>query len=153
MKSFRILALLASATPIMAGALIGAAGAQAQSATAVAPYTLSVFPGTPPAGATQLDDLAISADGRRLWVGYGNGVDTFGKGGPSNVVEYDVATGSVLKNITIPGHVDGLKIDPATGDVWATENEDRNPTLAVIAFPGRYGPPAPKSLRGCRARP
>jgi hypothetical protein len=91
-----------------------------------------VFPGTPPAGATQPDDLAISADGRHLWVGYGNGVDTTGKGGPSNVVEYDIATGAVLKNISIPGHLDGLKINPATGDVWATENEDGNPTLAVI---------------------
>jgi hypothetical protein len=95
-------------------------------------YTLSVFPGTPPAGATQPDDLAVSAEGTRLWVGYGNGVDTTGKGGPSNVIEYDIASGAVLKNISIPGHVDGLKINPATGDVWATENEDGNPTLAVI---------------------
>jgi hypothetical protein len=132
MKSFRILTLLAGGTAMMAAALVGAAGAQAQSATALAPYTLGVFPGTPPAGTTAPDDLAVSADGKRLWVGYGNGVDTTGKGGPSNVVEYDIATGRVLKNISIPGHVDGLKIDPATGDVWATENEDGNPTLAVI---------------------
>jgi hypothetical protein len=48
------------------------------------------------------------------------------------VVEYDIATGKVLKNIIIPGHVDGLKINPATSDVWATENEDGNPTLAII---------------------
>jgi hypothetical protein len=34
--------------------------------------------------------------------------------------------------VSIPGHVDGLKIDPDTGDVWATENEDGNPTLAII---------------------
>src|SRR5215469_11182991 len=95
-------------------------------------YTLSVFPGTPPAGAIQPDDLAVSADGTHLWVGYGNGVDTFGKGGPSNLVEYDIASGAVLKNISIPGHLDGLKINPATGNVWATENEDGNPTLAVI---------------------
>ena len=33
---------------------------------------------------------------------------------------------------TIPGHVDGLKINPVNGDVWATENKDGNPTLAVI---------------------
>src|SRR5580692_12057063 len=132
MKSFRILALLACGTAMMAATLVGAAAAQAQSATANSPYTLAVFPGTPPAGATQPDDLAISADGKRLWVGYGNGVDTFGKGGPSNLVEYDIATGGVLKNISIPGHLDGLKINPATGDVWATENEDGNPTLAVI---------------------
>ena len=123
---------MAGGTAMMAAALVGAAGAQAQSATAISPYTLSVFPGTPPAGATQPDDLAVSADGKRLWVGYGNGVDTFGKGGPSNAVEYDIATGEVLKNISIPGHLDGLKINPATGDVWATENEDGNPTLSVI---------------------
>jgi hypothetical protein len=101
-------------------------------ARAAAPYTLSVFPGTPPVGATKPDDLAVSADGTRLWVGYGNGVDTTGKSGSSNVVEYDIASGTVLKNISIPGHVDGLKIHPTTGDVWATENEDGNPTLAVI---------------------
>jgi hypothetical protein len=100
--------------------------------TAPLPYTLTVFPGTPPAGATQPDDLAISANGKYLWIGYGNGVDTFGKGGPSTAVEYDIATGAVLKNISIPGHLDGLKINPVTGDVWATENEDGNPTLAVI---------------------
>lgn len=132
MKSFRIPALLAGGTAMTVAALVGAAGAQAQSATAMSPYTLSVFPGTPPAGATQPDDLAVSADGKRLWVGYGNGVDTTGKGGPSSLVEYDIATGSVLKNISIPGHLDGLKINPATGDVWATENEDGNPTLAVV---------------------
>jgi len=132
MKSFQILTLLAGGTAMMAAALVGAAGVQAQSATASSPYALNVFPGTPPAGATQPDDLAVSADGKRLWVGYGNGVDTFGKGGPSNLVEYDIATGGVLKNISIPGHLDGLKINPATGDVWATENEDGNPTLAVI---------------------
>jgi len=131
MKSFRMLTFLGGGTAMMA-ALVGAAGARAQSATAMSPYTLSVFPGTPPAGATQPDDLAVSADGKRLWVGYGNGVDTTGKGGPSSLVEYDIATGRVLKNISIPGHLDGLKINPATGDVWATENEDGNPTLAVV---------------------
>jgi hypothetical protein len=31
-----------------------------------------------------------------------------------------------------PGHVDGLKINPTTDDIWATENEDGNPTLALI---------------------
>lgn len=65
-------------------------------------------------------------------MGYGNGVDTTGKGGPSNVVEYDISSGNVLRNISIPGHLDGLKINPATNDVWTTENEDGNPTLAII---------------------
>lgn len=128
MTLFRIRALLASGAIVMAAMAAPAARAQ----TAESPYKLRLFPGTPPAGATQPDDLAVSADGKHLWVGYGNGVDTFGKGGPSNAVEYDIASGAVLKNIGIPGHLDGLKINPTTGDVWATENEDGNPTLAVI---------------------
>jgi hypothetical protein len=132
MKSSRILTLLWGGIATMAAALVGAAGAQAQSATAISPYKLSVFPGTPPGGATAPDDIAVEANGTRLWVGYGNGVDTTGKGGPSTVVEYEIASGEVLKSISIPGHVDGLKINPVTGDVWATENEDGNPTLAVI---------------------
>ena len=134
MNPFRMRAMLAVGTIVMGAVMVAVPGVQAQS---VAPpftltYTLSIFPGTPPAGATQPDDLAISANGKHLWVGYGNGVDTTGKGGPSNLVEYDIATGAVLKNISIPGHLDGLKINPATGDVWATENEDGNPTLAVV---------------------
>jgi hypothetical protein len=113
-------ACLLSAAPTMAAPI------------AIVPYTLAVFKGSPPSGATQPDDLAISADGADLWIGYGNGVDTFGKGGPSNLVEYDIGSGAVLQNISIPGHLDGLKINPATGDVWATENEDGSPTLAIV---------------------
>src|SRR5689334_12987557 len=81
---------------------------------AIPPYTLKTFTGVPPAGATQPDDLAVTADGKDLWVGYGNGVDTTGKGGPSNVVEYEISSGNVLQNLSIPGHVYGLKIDPKT---------------------------------------
>ena len=106
---------------------------QAQAApSAVAPYTLGTFKGTPPSGATMPDDISVSADGADLWVGYGNGVDTFGHGGPSNLVEYDIASGAVLQNLTIPGHLDGLKINPQTGIVWATQNEDGNPTLTIV---------------------
>jgi hypothetical protein len=115
-----------------AAAIAGAPQAQALP-VAVAPYTLTTLTNlVPPSGATQPDDLAVTADGTGLWIGYGNGVDTTGKGGPSNAVEYDISTGAVLHNLSIPGHLDGLKINPTTNDVWATENEDGNPTLAVI---------------------
>jgi hypothetical protein len=99
---------------------------------AIAPYSLTTFNGVPPVGANHPDDLAISADGKNLWVGYGNNVATDGSGGPSNLVEFDIGSGAVLQNITIPGHLDGLKINPTTGEVWATENEDANPTLAIV---------------------
>ena len=111
--------------------LVGAAEANAQP-VAVSPYTLQTFTGVPPTGATQPDDLAISADGKDLWIGYGNGVDTTGKGGPSNLVEYEISSGTVLQNLSIPGHLDGLKINPTDNRVWATENEDGNPTLAIV---------------------
>src|SRR5215475_14029635 len=135
MTPFRMGVLLAGGAVVTA--LVMVVAAPSSQAQTVAPpytltYTLSVFPGTPPAGATQPDDLAVSANGRYLWVGYGNGVDTTGKGGPSTLVEYDIASGAVLKSVSIPGHLDGLKINPTTGDVWTTENEDGNPTLAVI---------------------
>jgi len=123
--------LLAATLFVGTAFLLGAQQALA-APVAVAPYTLTTFSGVPPSGATQPDDLAISADGKDLWIGYGNGVDTFGMGGPSNLVEYDINSATVLKNISIPGHLDGLKINPTTSDVWTTENEDGNPTLAIV---------------------
>jgi hypothetical protein len=99
---------------------------------AKSPYKIATFAGVPPTGASAPDDLAISADGMFLWVGYGNGVDTFGKGGPSTLVKYDISSGNVLKSISIQGHMDGLKINPVTNDIWATENEDGNPTLTIV---------------------
>jgi hypothetical protein len=114
-----------------AALLLGARQAVA-APVAVSPYTLTALDVTPPAGATQPDDLAVTANGVALWVGYGNGVDTTGRGGPSTLVEYNISTGAILRQKSIPGHLDGLKINPTTHDVWATENEDGNPTLTVI---------------------
>jgi hypothetical protein len=112
--------------------LLTATWAQADPVVLDPAYTLTTFIGMPPGGATKPDDLAISADGKDLWVGYGNGVNPKGLMGSSNAVEYDIGSGAVLQNVSVPGHMDGLKINPTTGDVWTTENEDGNPTLAII---------------------
>lgn len=130
-SKFVSLPILVVALGAGAALLLGAKQAVA-APVAIHPYTLTALTVTPPAGATQPDDLAVSADGLKLWVGYGNGVDTTGKGGPSTLVEYNLSTGAVLRNISIPGHLDGLKINPTTNEVWATENEDANPTLTVV---------------------
>jgi hypothetical protein len=112
--------------------------------TASTPYTLAIFTSAvPTGGGTKPDDLAISADGKDLWIGYGNGACTFGPSGigtscptgtpaNSNLVEFDIGSGSFLRNLTIPGHLDGLKIDPQTNDIWATQNEDGNPTFVIV---------------------
>ncbi|MGH7842943.1 MAG: hypothetical protein ACREQT_15685 [Candidatus Binataceae bacterium] len=122
---------------LSAALFVGLGSARAQ-AVAVPPYVLTGFTGVAPSGATQPDDLSVSADGASLWIDYGNGACTTGTGCPSgvpissNVVEYNIGTRAVVLNVSIPGHVDGLKINPRTGDVWATENEDGNPTLTVV---------------------
>jgi hypothetical protein len=118
---------------LSAGAVLLLAAKALAAPSALPPYTLTELTNlVPPTGATQPDALAVSGDGKDLWVGYGNVVDTTGKSGPSNLVEYNFATGAVHRNLSIPGHLDGLKINPTTNDVWATENEDGNPTIAIV---------------------
>jgi len=129
--------LLISGFALSSAFMLAASGAQAQP-VAVAPYTLTTFTGvppmqgTPPAPAFSPDDLAISADGADLWVAYQNNAAVDGSSGTSNIVEYDISTGAVLQNVVIAGHTDGLKINPRTNAVWTTQNEDANPTLAII---------------------
>jgi hypothetical protein len=40
--------------------------------------------------------------------------------------------GAVLHEWTIAGNVDGLKVDPASGLVWALQNNDANSALTII---------------------
>ena len=96
---------------------------------ATPPYTLTTF-ATNPTGLSKPDSIAFN--GTDVFVGYGNGGNPDGSGGAmSNIVEYDLS-GHQLNNITVAGHNDGLKIDPATGDLWALQNEDGNSTLIII---------------------
>lgn len=75
---------------------------------------------------------SIALDGNDIWVGYQNVTSkTGGDGKTSTVVEY-TRHGRVERTFTVPGHCDGLKIDPATHIVWASSNEDGNPGLVSI---------------------
>jgi len=49
----------------------------------------------------------------------------------STIVEYNM-DGTVVKTFAVPGHSDGLRVDPATGLLWATSCEDGNPKLVTI---------------------
>lgn len=79
--------------------------------------------------ATQPDSIALGHNS--LWVSYANGVDSTGAGGGSTVVQYRF-NGTVRHTYSIPGSVDGLKVDPRTGLVWAMQNQDGNSTLTLI---------------------
>ncbi|MBJ7608927.1 MAG: hypothetical protein JF887_05790 [Candidatus Dormibacteraeota bacterium] len=83
-------------------------------------------------GAKYSNPDSIERDGNNIWVGYQNVTAKDGSDGKtSNIVEY-TPDGKVLKTWTVPGHTDGLRIDPSTHRAWVTSNEDGNPALNII---------------------
>jgi hypothetical protein len=97
--------------------------------TATAPYVLTVFTKAP-SGLSAPDSIAV-LDGH-VFVGYGDGHAPDGSDGlNSQVVDYTM-DGTVVHTYTVPGHNDGLKVDPVTHLLWALQNEDRNPNLVII---------------------
>jgi hypothetical protein len=101
-----------------------------------------------PAGSSGPDSVAIG-DGH-LWVAYTNGADSTGAFGASTVAEYS-KSGHLVHSYTVSGYVDGLKVDPYTGDVWAMQNQDGNSTLTLIHHGALDAPlsyAAPSSTQG-----
>lgn len=79
--------------------------------------------------ATKPDSIALGNNS--IWVSYANGADSTGLSGSSTVVQYRF-NGKVRHTYSISGSVDGLKVDPRTGLVWALQNQDGNSTLSLI---------------------
>jgi len=104
----------------------------------------SIF-ATAPDGAKSPD--SITSGNNSIWVEYGDSAKSDGSAGSSTVVQYDLL-GSPQNTYTLPGLADGLKVDPATGDVWALQNQDGNSTVTLIdpatkqvSAPLSYAPP------------
>src|SRR5260370_2486406 len=95
-------------------------------------YPVHVFATGAAVSGTSPDSVAYG-DGS-LWISYQNGADSTGLSGSSTVVRYS-PSGAVLNTWTIKGNVDGLNIDPASGFVWALQNNDGNSALTVINPP------------------
>lgn len=75
---------------------------------------------------------AIVASGKYIYVGYQNVTAKDGSDNKSStIVQYD-RDGEAFKTFSFKGHCDGLRVDPATGLLWVTSNEDGNPNLATI---------------------
>ena len=84
---------------------------------------------------TQPDDLV--ALGGNLYVGFQNGVGSQGEVSShgnldSTLVEFTPA-GSVVNKWDVTGKIDGMGVDPATGRVFATVNEDSKSSLYVLS--------------------
>lgn len=105
-------------------ALIGVSSAGAQTIR-----TVSTFATGTAVNATAPDSIALGQNS--LWVSYANGADSTGAGGKSTIVQYKF-NGQVRQTYSIAGSVDGLKVDPKTGLVWALQNQDGNSTLTLI---------------------
>lgn len=102
-----------------------AATASAQTAT------VSTFASGTAVKATQPDSVVVG--GGSVWIEYGNGVDSTGADGKSStIVRYSQANGAIQNTYSILGSVDGLNIDPATGTVYALQNQDGNATVSTI---------------------
>jgi len=70
--------------------------------------------------------------GGKVWIGWQNSSAKDGSTTkPSTIAEY-TSSGKQLKTWSVIGHADGLHMDPATGTLWVTANEDAKPRLYLI---------------------
>lgn len=98
--------------------------------TASVPYTVSTF-ATGVAG-TYFQPDSIALQGSYIYIGYGNGAAPDGSDGKSStIVKYNM-NGDVITTFSVVGHNDGLRVNPQTKQLWALQNEDGNPNLAII---------------------
>ena len=80
---------------------------------------------------------SVAVDGQHVFIDYQNVTakdcsDQARTPAPSStVVEYNM-DGKVLKHWSVPGHSDGMRIDPSTHLVWTTSCEDANAKFAII---------------------
>jgi hypothetical protein len=124
MKSRNILRLVIVGLALLTGLVASA------QVVASAPYTVSVFTTSIPGVDFAPDSIAV-LDGH-VFVGYGDGAATDGSDGKSStIVEYK-ENGDMVRTYTVPGHNDGLRVDPKTKHLWAMQNEDQNPNLVII---------------------
>ena len=101
----------------------------ASSAGAQTVLGVSTFATGAAVNATMPDSIALG--NKSVWVSYSNGADSTGLSGSSTVVQYKL-NGQVRHIYSIPGYVDGLKVDRRNGLVWAMQNQDGNSTLTLI---------------------
>jgi hypothetical protein len=95
--------------------------------TANSPYVLSVFAKSPP-GSSQPDSIALGPDS--VFIGFQNGVAKDGSDGKSSTIVQYSLSGAVERTFSVVGHNDGLRM--IGDDLWALQNEDANPNLAII---------------------
>lgn len=124
MKSPSILRLVVVCAVLLAGL---AASGQVVAST---PYAVSIFTTSIPGVDFAPDSIAVLNG--HVFVGYGDGAAPDGSDGKSStIVEYKL-NGDRVTTCSVPGHNDGLRVNPSTKQLWAMQNEDGNPNLVII---------------------
>ena len=95
-------------------------------------YNISVFAGFARGSMKFLNPDSVEIDGSNVWVGFQNVTAKDGSDGKTSTIVHYTLDGKLVNQYTVPGHNDGLRIDPKTHLVWATSNEDGNPALNII---------------------
>ena len=124
MKNIHVVRTGQAAAVLFVWALAAASDAQT-----IRPYTIFATGTDTHVMATGPDSITVG--GHSVWVAYSNGAESHGLSGTSVVVQYDL-DGHFKHKYLIAGYVDGLKLDPKTGLVWAMQNQDGNSTLTLI---------------------
>ncbi|HLI64051.1 MAG TPA: hypothetical protein VKV05_11665 [Terriglobales bacterium] len=94
------------------------------------PYSVSLFTQGVPGEYSAPDSITFNTS--NIYIGWGNNGDPEGGNSiPSTIIEYDF-NGNIINQVNIIGHNDGLKINPQSGDLWATVNEDGNSRLYIM---------------------
>jgi hypothetical protein len=94
-------------------------------------FTLSIFVKAP---ASTMKPDSIVQLGNSVYIGYQNAGDVKDGSVPgltNTIVQYDLSA-NLIKQFTVPGHVDGLLARGDTNELWAMANEDGNPELTII---------------------
>ncbi len=97
--------------------------------TALPGYKVSVFArGT----AAYFSPDSVEVDGKYVYGGYQNGAAVDGTDKKSSTIVQYTREGKIVRKYNVPGHCDGLRVDPKTHLIWATSNEDANARLTII---------------------
>jgi hypothetical protein len=95
-------------------------------------YKISIFTRFAVGGQKFINPDSIALDGTTIYVGFQNVTAKDGSDHKTSTIVQYTMDGTLVKQFTVPGHNDGLRVDPKSHLVWASSNEDGNPVLNVI---------------------
>lgn len=111
------------------GMPLAATGASVAPIVALAGYQVSLFA---KGNAAYGHPDSVVYDGAHVFVGFQNVTAKDGSDNKTSTVAEYTMQGQVVRTVSILGHNDGLRLNPASHLLWALSDEDGNPHLTTI---------------------